>query len=97
MSWHEHLQHLPNKGTITVVSGSTTVTTTINGFIGDFQPILSFSIAAVAGFFTIWVGWLAVREKKQTALQNKELHNLVVQKEKLEILNLKAKYEKNNG
>lgn len=103
MTWHEHLEKLPSKGEITILSGSTTIMTTVNGFIGDFQPILSFSIAAVAGFFTIWVGWLAVREKKlreriemAQAIREKELHDLVMQKQQLEILKLKEEYNEKN-
>ena len=99
----EHVPLLANKGTVTIVSGSTTVMTTINGFVGDYQPIVSFSIAAVAGFFTIWVGYLAVREKqlnkeiaKEKARQDRELHDLIICKQQIEILKLKADYYEKN-
>ena len=104
MSWHEHLQELPGKGSITIASGSTAIMTTLNGFVGDFQPILSFTIAAFAGFFTIWVGWLAVKEKKlkrhsdlMAILHQNELHDLILQKQSLEILNLKRECDDKNN
>lgn len=93
MTWHENLEHLPSKGTITIASGSTSIMTTVNGFIGDFQPIISFIIGAVAGVITISVGWLAIREKKAKMQQEKELHDLIMQKQQIEILTLKRDYD----
>jgi hypothetical protein len=96
MTWHEHLDKLPSKGSITIASGSTSVMTTVNGFIGDFQPLVSFAIAAIAGIITICVGWLAIREKKAKIRQEQELHDLVMQKQSIEILTLKKNYEKHD-
>jgi len=97
MTWHEHLEKIPAKGAITVASGSTSVITTFGEQFMQYQPVLAFVTAIVGIVF----GTLGILEKielsrlrKEASKERRELHQSVMEKQQLEILELKTRYEK---
>ena len=96
MTWHEHLERIPAKGTITIASGSTSVISTFGDQVVQWQPILAFITAIVGVIF----GALGILEKielsrlrKESSRERRELHESVMMKQELEILELKSRYE----
>jgi hypothetical protein len=105
MSSHtEHVANFVSKGTtITISAGSTTLASGISGAVLEYQPLVSFLIMVIAGVITMVVGGLTIKEKRElSSMRKKEEiarkleekrrvseHDLFMQRQSLEILNLK--------
>lgn len=106
MSWHEQLQQLPSKGVITAVTGTTSVTGMVANFAADLQPMVNLAVGIVgilSGLTAIIVGSYAIKERRQSIIynykksqQDTELHEVIMQKQQLEVFNLKRELNEKN-
>lgn len=86
--WHDNLQHLPHKGSITITAGSTSFASMVANYAENLQPIVNFAVSiigVISGLIAMVVGWCALKEKRQSIKNAKELHELEVKKLKIEI------------
>ena len=106
MSWHEQLQRLPSKGIVTAATGTTSVTGMVTNFAVDLQPMINLAVGIVgvlSGLTAIIVGSYAIKERRLSMIynykksrQDDELHEIIMQKQQLEVFNLKRELNEKN-